>query len=137
MCWIHYYLCVHACAVWRLRILIVWVGDAKGINHAIGNQQLRSIWTAIESEIDTDGISNIQISNLVLDKSYGSNCNHTCSDVLGLAQAQSPGLGLALVGLGFGNPEPGPNSGLAKAQGLAWAQAWAYIPYMVFIADCF
>jgi len=59
------------------------------------------------------------------------------SDVSGLAQAQSPGLGLAFVGLGFGNPEPGLNSGLAKAQGLAWAQAWAYIPYMVIIADSF
>jgi hypothetical protein len=59
------------------------------------------------------------------------------SDVSGLAWAQSPGLGLALVGLGFGNPEPGPNSGLAKARGLARAQARAYIPYMVIIADSF
>jgi hypothetical protein len=41
------------------------------------------------------------------------------------------------VGLGFGNPEPGPNSGLAKARGLARAQARAYIPYMVIIADSF
>ena len=46
-------------------------------------------------------------------------------------------LGLALEGLGFGNPEPGPNSGLAKAPGLARAQARAYIPYMVIIADSF
>ena len=46
-------------------------------------------------------------------------------------------LGLALVGLGFGNPEPGPNSGLAKAHSLAQPQAWAYIPYMVIIADHF
>jgi hypothetical protein len=53
------------------------------------------------------------------------------SDVSGLARAQSPGLGLALVSLGFGNPEPGPNSGLAKARGLARAQARAYIPYIV------
>ena len=53
------------------------------------------------------------------------------SDVSGLARAQSPGLGLALVSLGFGNPEPGLNSGLAKARGLAWAQAWTYIPYIV------
>jgi hypothetical protein len=41
------------------------------------------------------------------------------------------------VALGFGNPEPGPNSGLAKARGLARAQARAYIPYMVIIADSF
>src|SRR6202044_2166057 len=68
----------------------------------------------------------------------GSYVSHAIiSDVLGLARAQSPGLGLALVGLGFGNPEPGPNSGLAKARGLARAQARAYIPYMVIIADSF